>query len=131
MIEELFPNLYRIEIPLPENPLGWVNSYLVKGRQECLLIDTGMNREECWKEMARALAVLNVELTKTEFFITHFHIDHIGLLDKLASNTSRVYLNEVESRLVDYDTLRGQRRRQQFRRMFLTNGFPPLAFFGV
>ena len=47
MIEEVWPNIFRMEIPLPANPLKAINSYVVKGGDRFLIIDTGMNRPEC------------------------------------------------------------------------------------
>jgi len=47
MIEQVLPDLFRIEIPLPNSPLRSLNSYLIKGKERFLIIDTGMNREEC------------------------------------------------------------------------------------
>ena len=79
MIEQVLPNIYRIEIPLPRSPLKALNSYLVKGEGRYLLIDTGQNREECKKEMLTSLKKLEVDLARTDFFITHLHVDHLGL----------------------------------------------------
>jgi hypothetical protein len=47
MAEEIFPNLFREEIPLPQNPLKAINSYVIKDAGRFLMIDTGMNRPEC------------------------------------------------------------------------------------
>ena len=80
MTEMMLPNLYRIEIPLPKNPLKALNSYLIKGDGRFLIIDTGMNREECQNAMFTALEELKVDLKKTDFFITHIHADHLGLV---------------------------------------------------
>ena len=44
MIEEVLPNLYKMEIPLPRNPLKAVNSYVIKNNERNLMIDTGMGR---------------------------------------------------------------------------------------
>lgn len=73
MIEEVLPNLYRAEIPLPRNPLKATNSYIIKGRGKSLIIDTGMNREECLEAMSTGLKELDIDLKKTDFFITHLH----------------------------------------------------------
>ncbi|TEB10479.1 hypothetical protein Psfp_04164 [Pelotomaculum sp. FP] len=43
MIEVMFPNFYRLEVPLPKTPLKYLNSYLIKGQGRNLLIDTGLN----------------------------------------------------------------------------------------
>ena len=53
-----------------------------------------MNREECIREMNSALQELDVDLKKTDFFITHLHADHLGLVANLASDTSKVYYGE-------------------------------------
>ncbi len=100
MFEEVLPNLYRIEIPLPRNPLKALNSYLIKGQDRFLMIDTGMRRTECMEAMTAALEALKVDLKKTDFFITHHHADHLGLIVNLTTDTSTVYANATELGLV-------------------------------
>ena len=97
MIEEVLPNLYRMEIPLPNSPLKWVNSYVIIGGERCLVIDTGFNRDECMSEMRAGLRKLGVDMNKADIYVTHLHVDHIGLADRLATNNSKVYLNEKET----------------------------------
>lgn len=97
MVEELLPNLYRMEIPLPKSPLKALNSYLIKARGRFLIIDTGMNRDECRRAMLSDLAKLGVDLKRTDFFITHIHTDHCGLVANLATDTSTVYFNQKEA----------------------------------
>jgi glyoxylase-like metal-dependent hydrolase (beta-lactamase superfamily II) len=97
MIEEVLPNLYRIEIPLPRNPLRSVNSYVIKARGRDLIIDTGMNRQECMDAMHSGLRELGVDLKKTDFFITHLHADHLGLVSNLATDTSTIYFNQPDA----------------------------------
>ncbi len=91
--EEVVKGIYRLEIPLPGNPLKAVNSYVIKGRERNLVIDTGMRRTECLEAMADGLDALGVALPDTDFFITHFHADHLGLVSDLATETTRIYLN--------------------------------------
>ena len=101
MIEEVISGLYRVEIPLPQNPLKALNSYLIKGDGRFLLIDTGMNRDECLSVMTSSLKRLGVDLERTGFFITHLHADHLGLAGTLATDASKVYFNEVEARVMN------------------------------
>ena len=101
MVEEVLPGLYRIEIPLPRSPLKALNSYLIKDKSRCLIIDTGMNREECRRQMFSALARLDVDLKRTDFFITHLHVDHLGLVATLATDMSRIYFNQLEADIVN------------------------------
>jgi glyoxylase-like metal-dependent hydrolase (beta-lactamase superfamily II) len=97
MTEEIAPNLYRIEIPLPNNPLKFLNSYLIKSSERNLIIDTGWNQEECVKAMQTGLMELGVDIRKTDFFITHLHTDHLGLVSSLANETSAIYFNQPEA----------------------------------
>ena len=98
MIEEIVPNLYRAEIPLPRSPLKSLNSYIIKGEGQFLIIDTGFNREECLEAMNASLRKLGVDLNRTDIFITHVHVDHIGLAATLARENTRIFLNENEAR---------------------------------
>jgi glyoxylase-like metal-dependent hydrolase (beta-lactamase superfamily II) len=97
MIEEIVPNMFHTEIPLPRSPLKWLNSYIVKGGDRFLIIDTGFNREECLNAMNASLQKLGVDLNKTDIFITHLHVDHMGLAGTLARDSSKVYLNAKEA----------------------------------
>jgi len=97
MIEEILPNLYRAEIPLPRSPLKSLNSYMIKGDGRFLVVDTGMNRKECIEPMQAALKELNVNLDKTDLFITHLHSDHLGLAGTLATDKSRIYFSQLEA----------------------------------
>ena len=101
MPEEIFPGLYRLKIPLPESPLKFLNSYIIKGPDKNLLIDTGLNRKECLQAMQDGLAKLNVDLQKTDIFITHLHADHFGLVTKLADKSRQVYFSRPEKELIE------------------------------
>ncbi len=97
MIEAVFPDLFRIEVPLPGNPLKSVNAYVVRGGSRNLVVDTGMNRPECRDALRAGLEELGIDEQRTDFFITHFHADHLGLATAFAAANARVYLNEPEA----------------------------------
>ena len=123
MVEELLPNLYRIEVPLPRSPLRALNSYVVKGEGRFLIIDTGMNREECLRPMLDSLRELHVDLNKTDLFITHLHADHLGLAATLATDTSKVYFDEIEASIMSrFENSEGAWHEQYV--FFISNGFP-------
>ena len=124
MIEQVLPNIYRIEIPLPRSPLKALNSYLVKGEGRYLLIDTGQNREECKREMLTSLKKLEVDLARTDFFITHLHVDHLGLVADLITDTSRVYFNQKEARIINSTRSEEEKRWQNRYAFYTSNGFP-------
>jgi glyoxylase-like metal-dependent hydrolase (beta-lactamase superfamily II) len=119
MIDEVRPRIFRLQIPLPANPLRAVNSYVVKGHDRYLMIDTGMNRPECSEAMAASLKELRVDLEKTDFFVTHLHADHLGLISELARPSSKVYFNYPDAEVI------GQADHwEKMARAAGVNGFP-------
>ena len=101
MIEEILSQLYKIEVPLPKSPLKAVNSYVIKAHDHSLIIDTGMNRKECMKVISSGLKELDVDLNKADFFITHVHADHLGLVSNLATDTSTIYFNQPDDDIIN------------------------------
>lgn len=101
MVEQIQPNLFRIEVPLLNNPLKYLNAYLVRGSDRSLLVDTGFNRPECLAAIQSGLAELGVELKKTDLFITHLHADHCGLAGVLKTPTSKVYASEIDGKAIN------------------------------
>jgi glyoxylase-like metal-dependent hydrolase (beta-lactamase superfamily II) len=100
LFTKILPDLYKIEVPLPRNPLRALNSYVIKGPARNLVIDTGMNREECAVVMFSALKELAVDLQKTDFFITHMHADHAGLVAALAGDEAKVYCSRQDAEVI-------------------------------
>jgi glyoxylase-like metal-dependent hydrolase (beta-lactamase superfamily II) len=101
MIEEIKPNLFRVEVPLPNSPLKFLNSYVIRSSDRNLIVDTGLNRKECLDAMQLGLQQLDIDLEKTDFFITHLHADHFGLVSKLATGSSQVFFNRPETELIE------------------------------
>ena len=100
MTQEILPGLSVIEVPLPQSPLKSVNSYVITGSDRNLVIDTGMRRPECEAAIRSGLDELAVELGNTDFFITHMHADHMGLVSELAGEGSTVYFNRPDGRIL-------------------------------
>jgi glyoxylase-like metal-dependent hydrolase (beta-lactamase superfamily II) len=103
MIEEVRDRLYRIEVPLPNSPLKELNSYVIKADDRNLIIDTGFNRSVCFEAMQKGLSALDIDLSKTDFMITHMHADHTGLISRLATKTSTIYFSRIDARVFDKD----------------------------
>jgi len=100
MIETLAENIFCIKLPLPNTPLKSLNTTVIKGKERNLLIDTGLNHDDCFKAMTDGLKELEVDLNKTDFMVTHFHADHIGLLPRLLTKSSRFYFNRPEAKIL-------------------------------
>jgi len=100
MIEQVLPDIFKIEIPLPKNPLRATNSYFIRGNERNLLVDTGFNCDESRQAMVSALQELNVRMENTDLFITHLHSDHAGLLSFLVTPETTVWMSEPDAYVV-------------------------------
>ena len=80
---EVFP------IIVPDRLLKTVNFYLVKRENSLSLIDAGWNNEECWNALNKVLKINGFSIVDlTEIILTHHHIDHIGLVNRIVSQHS-------------------------------------------
>lgn len=101
MITNVLPDIYRIEIELPKNPLKSINSYVIKGDARDLVVDTAMNRPECRKALASALQELGVVPEKTDLFLTHMHADHSGLAADFLNETANVFCSKPDGEAIN------------------------------
>lgn len=101
MVTEIMKDIYSIEIPLPKNPMKFLNSYLIRGKDRNLLIDTGFNRTECKEALMSGLAELDIDFDQTDLFLTHLHTDHSGLLFSVKTDKNRLYAEEKEGRVIN------------------------------
>ena len=101
MCEEVLPGLFRNKIPLPDSPLKYLNSYIIKDSQRSLIVDTGLNRKACLDAMHKGLATLGIDLAQSDIFITHLHADHFGLVSKLVTDTTNILFSRPEKELME------------------------------
>jgi len=90
------PEIYRIEVTLPDNPLKYLNSYVLPHPDRPLIIDTGFNRPECYEALMSGLSELNIDISCSDVFVTHVHGDHSGLAYKLHKMGATIYMNPVD-----------------------------------
>jgi len=123
MLTKIAENIYRKVVPLPNNPLREINSYIILG-EKSLVIDTGFNRPECEEALQSAFDELGI--TDTDLFITHLHSDHCGLVPKFASQGSTVYSGETDGELINFEV--GNLYWRILDDLFIKYGFPKATF---
>ncbi len=123
MFEEVWDGIFKIEIPLPKNPLKYINSYIVKSKEISLIIDTGLRNELSSSVLANGLRQLEVDLNRSAFFITHMHADHCGLLGELSSDSSTLYFSKEDESFIT-GSLDWYRFWEQARLFAEQHGFP-------
>jgi glyoxylase-like metal-dependent hydrolase (beta-lactamase superfamily II) len=80
----IVPGIHQLQVPIPNNPLGYVLPYLMEGDDGYTLIDSGWNAPEAYGALMAQLHALGVplkELRRVAF--THVHPDHYGLAGRL------------------------------------------------
>ena len=102
-ISEICKNVYSFPIVLPENPLKWLNCYVVKGGpgERSLLIDTGFNRAECREALMRGIKELELKPELTDVFLSHVHSDHTGNAGTLSELGCRIIMGETDKILMN------------------------------
>ncbi len=101
MTEQVYPHIYRLEIPLPDNPLKAIHVHLIRGDGRNLIIDTGFNLPEGKAAILQALTALNMPPEKTGLLITHLHSDHCGLAAAFAAEGMTVWAGAVDGSLIN------------------------------
>jgi glyoxylase-like metal-dependent hydrolase (beta-lactamase superfamily II) len=124
LVEQILPDVYRIEIPLPGSPLKALNAYVLKGEERFLIVDTGWNQERCLRSMLSGLEEIGADLDRTDFFITHLHADHMGLIGRLIRKTTRVYLGKTDVALALSISKGREERIKRLIGVYLSHGFP-------
>ena len=115
------PEIYGIDVPLPNNPLRNLNAYVIRTPERSLVVDTGFNRPECRDALWAGIRKLELDHAKTALFLTHFHSDHIGLVRDFVEQGIPVYMGRVEHGY--YEMLQSDGLREMGER-FLEEGFP-------
>lgn len=97
-MNEIIPGIYRMQIPIHNNPLGFTNTYLIRGNDGYLLIDAGWNSREGFETMQSQLKELSLTFTDIrKIVVTHSHGDHYGLVPAIKERTdAEVILHRCE-----------------------------------
>jgi glyoxylase-like metal-dependent hydrolase (beta-lactamase superfamily II) len=95
-VEQVAPEIFRIELPLPTPALKSMNAYVVRDKERSLIIDCGLNRKDCLAALEDGLKRIGVTFAQSDFFLTHCHGDHMGLVPRVATERSKIYLHALE-----------------------------------
>lgn len=76
--------IHRLRVPIPDNPLGYLNAYVLKTESGCLLVDAGWNGEFSFAAFAQQLEQANVTWSDLRYIVlTHAHQDNFGLVGRV------------------------------------------------
>jgi|SRR5690625_911178 len=108
MAEEIIPGILRLPLPLPNLPLDGVNLYLLQTDDGWILVDTGMDHPQSFKELNRQLDEIGVSMDDIQLILlTHNHPDHTGMAGRLQEETNAtlaIHENDVKANMEDQST---------------------------
>lgn len=122
MIEQVAEGIYRIGVPLPNNPLRELNSYYIPGEERDLVIDTGFHFPECRDALFAGLKELGSVPERRDVYLTHFHSDHSGMALECAGENGRIYISRTDYTYLEW-SLSGLLEKQNYVRLS-SEGFP-------
>ena len=124
---EVAPGIIQLKIPIPNNPLGNLNCYLIEGTEGWLMVDTGWFTPETLDSLNTGLKTWKIDLSDiATIVITHIHPDHFGLAGRIKQISPKIELlmhrfeaDHIESRYIKLRDL-----RQKIGAMLSRHGVP-------
>lgn len=90
------PDVFLVEVPFPNLSTSSTNCYVVRDGDEALVVDTGAPSDEAACALETALREIGVDKANARFFLTHLHLDHAGLVNRVALPGSAVYASKTD-----------------------------------
>lgn len=95
------PAVFSVQVDLPQNPLRYLNVYVIMTPEQNLLIDTGFNRPECSAALWSGIRELGLDMKRTSVFLTHLHSDHSGLAWDFVDQGCPIYMGRIDYQYLD------------------------------
>ncbi|MFC1870018.1 MBL fold metallo-hydrolase [Chloroflexota bacterium] len=123
---EVAPGIYQMTLPLADSSLGHINTYLVRGDRENLLVDTGWNTEETFRSLEKQLAEAGTRFEDiTWIVLTHIHADHYGLAGRLKPlSPAKIAAHYLEKERIDSRFINITRLLEELDQWLHVNGVP-------
>ncbi len=97
-VQELAPNLYRLQLPISMPGLGHVNCYAMDDERGLTLVDPGLPGEASWKVLVERLGQLDARVEHVHtVVVTHSHPDHFGGVHQLCDESGATVLTASSS----------------------------------
>lgn len=126
MTRQIIPGIYELKVPIPNNPLGDTNVYLIKDTAGYTMIDTGWDSDESFNSLRRQLAEIGVSFPDiSRIIVTHAHFDHYGLVGKVKKlSGAKIYMHHLDQEIFHTRYAVTDEYRNQNEEWFKINGVP-------
>lgn len=126
---EVIPGIHQLKVPIPDNPLGFLNCYLVRGKNGWLMVDTGWYTHEAFSALEAGLKGMGLGFTDIEtIVVTHVHADHYGLAGRIkqVSPSTRLLAHRWEGDLIESRYIKFAELRNKMGVVLALHGVPPI-----
>ena len=126
---KIAPGIHQLKIPIPDNPLGFVNCYLIEGKEGWFMVDTGWDTDDAFHVLEAKLQELELALTDIAVIVvTHVHPDHFGLAGRIkqASPNTRLLSHRWEWDFIEPRYIKFADLMNKMGNMLKQHGVPPL-----
>ncbi|HEX9897083.1 MAG TPA: MBL fold metallo-hydrolase [Dehalococcoidales bacterium] len=125
MATAIIPAVYELVIPLPYNPPGATNIYLLRGDDGYLLIDAGWNNDPAFHALGEGLYDVGADFKDIkQIVVTHAHPDHYGLVGKVHElSKAKIYMHRRDEEIFHRYAASEEYMRQS-EEWFYSNGVP-------
>ena len=98
MTTQILNGVYQLKVPIPNSPLQATNIYLLQGDKSFTLIDTGWDSKTAFNSLNRQLAEVGVGFRDiSQIIVTHAHLDHYGLTEKIKQvSDAKILMHQAE-----------------------------------
>ncbi len=100
-MREVYKNIFLEELLLPNNPLKYLNFFIIKGKDRSMVVDCGFNIEETRERMLEIFEKHSLDFNNTILYLTHLHSDHVGLSSFLQERGVEVYISKIDGDIVN------------------------------
>ena len=124
---EVAPGVNQVKVPIPDNPLGFLNCYLIAGKDGWLMVDTGWHTQDALDALKTGLRQLGLAFTDiATIVVTHVHADHFGLAGRLKqiSPQTKLLTHRWEWALIESRYIKFAELQRQLGTMLLKHGVP-------
>lgn len=101
-VASVAPGIWMVPTVVPDNPIGWTQTYVLESSQGPFLVDTGWNHDLAWADLTAGLVACGTSVEEVQgVLVTHHHPDHLGLVGRVrAASGCWVGLHEADIELV-------------------------------
>lgn len=101
--EKVRPGLWSVPVPIPHNPLRYVNVYVFELDDGVAVVDAGWPVPEAWEAFVSGLAGTGHTVADVRaVLVTHAHADHYGLAPRIRRESGAwIGLHEADARMLE------------------------------